>query len=369
MEGNLLLFDNDIHLAAHRFVPERLTFARDWRGVSKAELADRIGRTPSAVSQYESKRIKPDPQTIGRIGLALGVPVGFFARKMSTPLLPSESCHYRRIRAASQKDRRQLQARGSLLLELVLALSDHVDWAHESISSLAFSPRSDEDIETFAVRVRNAFGLGLGPLSHVVRLLENNGVIVTNIPGVNEDVDAFSAWHDHFPMIFLVDEKGSTSRTRFDAAHELGHLLMHVDVTPGDRDLERQADRFASAFLLPRETFAPECPTTFRLEHFLELKRRWKVSVAALIRRAYDLGKLSEANYRRAYVFLNKQGLRQREPCEPEPESPQLLGRAITLAQEDVTLGGIARDLGIHLSDLSDLLRYSSPQISVGDGL
>jgi hypothetical protein len=120
---------------------------------------------------------------------------------------------------------------------------------------------------------------------------------VTFIPHDCEDMDAFSAWHAKRPIVFLIDHKGSTSRLRFGAAHELGHLVMHADVVAGSPELERQANRFASAFLLPRETFLPECPRRLNWPHFYELKRRWKVSVAALVRRAYDLECISEASY------------------------------------------------------------------------
>lgn len=356
-QGNLFpLHGNELHLAAHLFVPERLTLAREWKGLTKADLAERVDKTASAISQLESGKIGPDPETVGRLAMALGISVSFFSRKMTAPALASEACHYRRLRSASQKDRKQLQARGSLLVDMISILRTEVEWQPETISRLACSPKTDDEIEELAKRVRAEWGLGMGPLSHVIRLLENHGVIVSEIPSENADVDAFSAWHEHLPFIFLVTQKGLASRTRFDAAHELGHLFMHADVVPGDRSVEAQADRFASAFLVPRDVFVNECPRTFKFEAFLELKKRWKVSVAALVRRGYDLGCLSEASYRRAYVYLNYHGLRGNEGAEPEAEKPQLIRRSLEFAGEDLPTSELAKQVGVSVGDIQSLL-------------
>jgi Zn-dependent peptidase ImmA (M78 family) len=164
-------------------------------------------------------------------------------------------------------------------------------------------------------------------------------------------------WAAQRPVVFLSTEKGSASRRRFNAAHELGHLLMHVDVSPGDPELERQADAFASAFLLPRATFGAECPRRLSWPHLRDLKRRWKVSLAAMVRRAYDLGVFSEATYRRGYMQLNKRGWREVEPEEPTMEHPRMLQDVIALLER---LGyprvQIAERVHLHLADLEALL-------------
>lgn len=349
---------SDLHLAAHLFHPPRLTLARELRGQTKAELAERVGKSAAAISQFEggSKTIcRPDPKTLAALALALGVPLGFFTRKTSDKALHVDACHFRSLRSASQRERRKLLARGSLLCDLLGVLEEHVDLPAEQISCVATTVHSVEEIEEHAVSVRTSWGLGLGPIGNVVNLLESRGVLVTHIPGGCEDVDAFSTWHDGRPLVFLVMEKGSTSRTRFDACHELGHLVMHADVTPGSPELERQANRFASAFLLPRESFLVECPRWLDWEHFYELKRRWKVSVAALVKRAYDLGRLSEPTYRRAYMHLNKTGERQQERDEPPVEMPTLLGNAIDAVGPEITVEDIAATVGMGVADLRGL--------------
>ena len=353
------LGSSDLHLATHLFHPPRLTLARELRGLTKAELAERIGKSAAALSQFEGgvkATCKPDPKTLGLLALALGVPVGFFARKTPDKPLSVDACHFRSLRSASQRARRKLLARGALLCDLLDGLEEHVNLPVEQVSRVARTVHTVDEIEEYAVQVRASWKLGLGPIGNVVTLLESRGVLVTHIPEDCEDVDAFSTWHAGRPLVFLVMAKGSTSRSRFDACHELGHLTMHADVTAGSPELERQANRFASAFLLPKEPFLVECPRWLDWDHFYELKRRWKVSVAALVKRAYDLKKLSEASYRRAYVHLNKTGERLQERDEPPAEPPTLLVKALDAVGPEMTVEDVATQMGVGLGDLRGLL-------------
>lgn len=350
------LGNSDLHLAAHLFDPARLTIARELRESTKADLASRIGKTAAAVGQFENGRARPDASTLASLALALGLPISFFARQQHSPLMTLDLCHFRSLRSASQRGRRSLLARGTLLCDVLSFLEERIELPEEIVSKVAESPATIEDIESCAVRVRRGWGLGLGPIPHLVRLLESKGVVVTLIPHNCEDMDAFSAWHAKRPIIFLVDHKGSTSRLRFDAAHELGHLVMHADVVAGSPELERQANRFASAFLLPRETFLPECPRRLNWPHFYELKRRWKVSVAALVRRAYDLECISEASYRRAYMHLNQTGERTSERDEPMPEYPTLVAQAMHELADEMAPEELAEALGLPISELKTLV-------------
>lgn len=350
--------NKDLHLATHLFHPPRLTTARELRGLTKADLAERIGKSAAAISQFEGGAYRPDPKTLGQMALALGMPVGFFARRSPGKPLEVDACHFRSLRSASQRERRKLLARGSLLCDLLGLLEEQVNLPAEQVSRVAGSVSSADEIEEHAVHVRTSWGLGLGPIGNVVNLLESRGVLVTHIPEGCEEVDAFSTWHEGRPVVFLVMAKGSTSRTRFDACHELGHLVMHADATPGSPDLERQANRFASAFLVPREPFLMECPRWLDWDHFYELKRRWKVSVAALVKRAHDLGKLSEASYRRAYVHLNKTGERAQERDEPPAEAPTLLVKALDAMGPEMTVEEIAAEMGVGVGDLRGLVGW-----------
>jgi len=348
---------SDIHLAAHLFNPVRLTLARELRGLTKAELAASVGKSPAELSQFEMGRHRPDSKTIAALTLALGVPLSFLVRQTATVPLSSDACHFRSLRSASQRERRKLLSMGTLLCDLIRLISEHIQLPKEQLSRFTQAPRSMDEIEKCAVQVRREWGLGLGPIPNITKLLEAKGVLVTVIPDGCAEVEAFSVWHDGKPIVFLVPDKTSTSRVRYDAAHELGHLIMHADVAPGSPDAERQANRFAAAFMVPREPFLMECPRRLDWGHFYELKRRWRMSVAALVKRAFDLGALTEASYRRAFIHLNRTGERFQELDEPPVEQPELLLRSISLLSEDFSIEDLASRLGLSSSDLIWLVR------------
>lgn len=348
---------SDLHLATHLFSAERLTLARELRGMTKAELAERVQKTAAAVGQFEAGRSRPEAKTVAAIALALGVPVGFFAaRKNATSLLATEQCHFRSLRSASQRDRRRVLATGVLLCDLVAELEEEFEFPSERVSEVAHDAAGTADIEDIAAATRRRWGLGFGPIPHLLRLMESKGILINFVPNVCHDIDAFSTWHVGRPIVFLVEDS-QPSRLRFDAAHELGHLIMHADVTPGSPELERQANRFAAAFLLPKESFLPECPSRLNWEHFYELKRRWRVSVAALVKRAFDLGRISEATYRRAFVQLNARNERVHERFEPDPEVPTMIQAALQEVEADLPVSAIAERLNVAVVDLPVLRR------------
>jgi len=168
-------------------------------------------------------------------------------------------------------------------------------------------------------------------------LLEKHGTIISRASLGNSDTDACSQWRDGRPYIFLGMDKNSASRSRFSAAHEIGHLILHRWIDTTDladpkllKRIEKEANSFASAFLLPKESFSLEIMST-SLSHFITLKQRWKVSIAAMIYRCEELRLLSENQV----LYLRKQlsPYRKKEPSDdkPPPENPVLILRALEL--------------------------------------
>ena len=353
-----MIGSNDVHTVAHLFDPARLTIAREWRGLTKKELAARVEKTPSAISQFESEdhRLRPDAQTVRRLSLALRLPIPFFATSSDLRLIPLDAGHFRSLRSASQRDRRRLLAVGALLCDVVGFLEQHVEWPQDAVSGAVDSAGSIVDVEECAKAVRAAWGMKLGPIPNMTQLLESVGVLVIPIDQDSRQVDAFSLWQKGRPCVFLGTDKGSTSRTQFDGAHELGHLIRHADVAAGERAVEREADAFASAFLLPRESFLPVCPRRLSWNHFVELKRRWRVSLAALIRRARDLGCLSDASYRRANILLRGRLRHLEIDTEPNPELPRSLPLALQTIEDEWPLQQIADELRLGAANLLQLL-------------
>jgi Zn-dependent peptidase ImmA (M78 family) len=150
---------------------------------------------------------------------------------------------------------------------------------------------------------------------------------------VDRRVDAFSTSAPHRPVVLLSPMKDDQARSRFDAAHELGHLLLHHDVEPGSRIVEGQAQNFAAAFLAPAEEIVDDLPRRVDRDALLRAKRRWGISLRALIYRAHALGVITESAFRRANIQLSTWGNPERGPLGP-PESPGLLGRATSCLPE-----------------------------------
>lgn len=157
----------------------------------------------------------------------------------------------------------------------------------------------------------------------------------------------------------LLSYQKTASRLRFDVSHELGHLLLHEDTATGDAKTERQANRFAGAFLAPRESFYDECPRSWSLKAFKQLKFRWKMSIAALLYRAKDLGCLSTSSYQRAMIQFRH--YRRDEGAEWNVEKPSIVAQALDLLKDKVTLEELAAEMTLYPAQLKELLAQCVP--------
>src|SRR5258706_4477730 len=241
-------------LAPTLFDGIRLTIARLYRGTRKNELAKAIGVTPAAITQYEQGRTRPSEAVLAALALHLGFPTTFFERGRSASMVSESHVHFRRLRSTTKLERDRLLARISLLAELIGEIERHVSLAAISIPDIPGVGADDgKAAERAAITVRDLWGLGSGPIQHVVRLLEGKGVVVVRPAIDTQNVDAFSTLIAGRPIVVLASDKKDASRSRMDAAHELGHLVMHHDAEPGRQTIEREAQRFAAAFLLPRD--------------------------------------------------------------------------------------------------------------------
>lgn len=340
------------------FDGRRLTLGRLYRGLRKVELASAIGVTPAAVTQYEQGRSRPSEAVLAALALRLGFPPAFFER--GRPLYPiaEGQANFRRLRSTSKRDRERLLARVSLLAEITSEVERYVHLPHVEIPDIPTLPDDEAAVEEAAAAVRRRWSLGVGPIDHMVRLLETKGVFVVRQTSDIREVDAFSTVVNGRPIIVLASDKHDTARSRMDAAHELAHLTMHQDIEPGHQATERAANRFASAFLLPAETLRAELPRYLRWEAYGKLKLRWRVSLAALLYRARTLGVLSPDAFRRAQIQMSVQGWRENEPVDiGPPEEPRLLGRTLDLvAPRGLTHEALADKIRLFSVDFASLL-------------
>jgi Zn-dependent peptidase ImmA (M78 family) len=201
-----------------------------------------------------------------------------------------------------------------------------------------FETASEADLERAAARLRDAWDLGRGPIFHLAAMMETNGIVLIKEPVNCEDMDAVSRWQAGRPYVLFSSDKDHLPRHNFDLAHEACHLLLHsaVEVSPDTiTRLERQANYFAGAFLMPRETFSREVVST-SVHYFFKLKERWRVSVAAMVYRARELGILSKSQVEYLWRQLSARGMRKEEPLDSAfaPERPTMISTALNMLVE-----------------------------------
>ncbi len=348
---------------AQAFAPARLTMARELAGLRKRELAQEIGRTAAAVSQYELGQSRPSAQTLTRCATALDVPVGFFGVGRPQLRLDTTHAHFRSLRATTAVGRRQALAHVELLWEITEELDRVIELPPVDLGLPLGIPHGD--VARTARTVRKAWDLGTGPVVHLVRNLEARGVVVTRIPAVDsETIDAFSSALHGRPTIALSD-KGNPMRRRFSVAHELGHLLLHPDPAPGSPQHERQANAFAAELLMPAAEIRPLLPSPVDVPALKEVADGYGVSVAALVYRGKDLGRYAESTVRRTMATLTALGWRTHEPVGADfpGERPALLARAVELAADHgLPPALLAQRLHIGLPRLRELVGIATPR-------
>jgi Zn-dependent peptidase ImmA (M78 family)/DNA-binding XRE family transcriptional regulator len=344
------------------FDRNRLRVARELRGLSQVQLAREAGSVTSAsVSQFENGHTRPSTATLRRLSVALRVPLEFFA----APARPASQVpidgFFRSLRSTSPRDRQQALAYVQLARDLTLELEKIVALPELNLPRAPgpFSEGSTSDeIETIAHDVRAQWNIPSGPIDDVVRTLERNGIVTIRFRVSLEKVDAFCVDFPDRPVVALGADKGLRDRSRFDAAHELGHLIMHDTAQVGDKTIERQAHEFAAAFLMPADDIRNELPDRADWPKFIRLKAKWHVSIAALLVRAKTLNVMDEHSYAQAWKTLSVRGWRKREPGDiGTPESPVLLQRALNvIATTGLSFDDLIKRTGLPGDDVRAIL-------------
>jgi Zn-dependent peptidase ImmA (M78 family)/DNA-binding XRE family transcriptional regulator len=343
------------------FNPNRLALARKRRGKTKLALAKAVGLTTRMISAYEADAYSPSDDTLAKLAAALRFPQSFFHAE-DAPQISFDGSSFRSLKSMTAAQRESALAAGTLAVEISRWMEQRFDLPEANVPSMR-----GYDPETAAEALRARWEIGEKAIDNMVRLLEFRGVRVFSLPIDSVSVDAFSVWHDGTPFVFLNSLK-SGERSRFDAAHELAHLTLHQHGAPQGRLAESQADHFASAFLIPRSTLVASAPRNPTLRTLLQLKKKWKVALIALVHRLYALNLLSEWQYRGLCVEIASEGYRKSEPDGIQRESSELLAKVFGLLREDgVSRGAIAKELNLEIGEI-DLLVRGLVLASVGGG-
>lgn len=333
------------------FNPSRLSLARKRRGLTMTKLAAAIGVEPRSISAYEKGEFGPDGDRLDQLSAVLSFPAEFFFGDDLDEPTP-DIASFRALSKMTAGQRDTALGAGAIALMLNGWIEERFELPEPDLPDLS----REDGPEAAALVLRQQWGLGELPIKNMVHLLEAKGVRVFSLSVDAVEVDAFSMWRQKTPFVFLNTQK-SAEHSRFDAAHELGHLVLHRHGSPQGREAEREANIFASAFLMPRSSVLTYAPRMATLDHLIKLKKYWSVSVAALTYRLHAVGVLSDWHYQSLYIELSSRGYRKKEPNEGPRESSQILQKVFTaLRDERVSKGDIAEELRIPVEELDQLV-------------
>lgn len=317
--------------------PERIAQARELAGFTKSELADKIKVSAAAVTQWESGVKNPTAENVAAISRELNYPMPLLFRPMPPELNRKGPLTFRAwSSAATRKANRKSKRYAELVAEGFMWLAEKISFPKQTLPEIDCSDLDREKVIEAATFCRRSWGLGDRPILKLAELFESKGILISSVAFGDERFDAFSCIINGQSFIFLGDDKQDHARTRFNAAHEYGHLVLHQHYSEEDflktethKQIEAEANLFAAAFLMPKELFKFDI-IDFSLNGFLKHKPKWGASVQAMVRWSYDLGFITQSNYEELFHQMSVKGWRRPkgEPLDDMiPEVSGTLGR------------------------------------------
>lgn len=326
---------------------ERIREARLFNKLTITKLADELGVSKQMISRYEHGKANVSLEMFKKMVKILKFPTAFFTGHQKFEY-ENFGTFYRSRLTATQSEKQPSE----LYKVAAAVLRDYFE-QYIQFPSLDIMESDDTDAPEDAARMlRSKWGLGLGAIQNIVEVMEAHGLTVVDINFQSDKIDARSGYTEingHKYYVVLTDmESSNFYREQFTLAHELGHYVLHGDkLEPQDlsteeyRAIEKEADLFASAFLLPDETFSADVKSIKRdnLLDYLPLKTSWNVSVAAMIVRARTLGLINSVQYEKLQKAISYRGWRKHEELDDlKATPPHLMRDAFRLMEKHTSL-------------------------------
>lgn len=336
-----------------KIIGDKLRIARQLRNKTITQLAAEVEVSKQAISQFESELSEPKGETVIKICRSLDFPVYFFVKPFSDDVCVT-NCFFRALNSTSALEKNSYFEKAKLVGKLYKFLDENLYLPKLNLPEYALPDSiSDEFIESLSLKVREYWGVSESPIWNVIALMEENGIILSILKDESKKIDGFTQVYksdnDVQYCVILEDEKHSMPRRNFSAAHELGHILLHSNINYEELDVsdranvERQANLFASSFLLPKTKFIKELNAPLNFDLYVTLKAKWHVSIKAMIMRAKELGLLDyyqSISLFKKYNYKITKSNKEGEKFEPlddviDFEKPELFETAFEMLLED----------------------------------
>lgn len=364
------------------FNGQRLKEARIFRNMSMTELASKVGVKKQAISQFENNLARPKPETEFAIVGALSFPRTYFYQKSEN--ISVNNTFFRALSSTNALDKKTQEVKTKLVVQIYNFLCEYLEMPILNLPNL---DSFKGDIETQAMSLRAYWNIGEKPIANMVELIEHNGIIVSAFDVDSDKIDAFTQVHNisTYPQycVVLGNNKKSAVRRNFDVAHELGHIILHSNIEnleelslEQQKELETEANQFASAFLMPQNAFYNDLIKANDLRTYVELKKEWHVSIAAMLIRAKTLGRINIKEYQSLMKSMSYRKWRIQEPLDDKlPLSvPTLFYSALEVLFENNIMTPQTfmehlsnYGLAIYSNDLETLLSLPKGTLTVSD--
>lgn len=333
-----------------------IRLGRELRGLTQTQVAERGGPPQNRLSRIETGQAAPQSDDLRALAIALELPVQFFLE----PGAPAAVPLFRKRAIRSAKTLGTIQAR----LNTAVLIAQRLLNAGVSVGTTHFFPEpgefSPDDPRSAAEALRRDWRLPVGRVDNVTALIEAAAGLVLRVDFGNPDASAafIGMQGDEARLWFLVNSQESAGdRIRLSLAHELGHAVLHRRLpTIEEGETELQAFSFAAALLMPPQEFDRMVPyDALTLSDARRLKRTFGVSIQAVIRAAFERGRISRSRYTSLFKQLSARQWRMQEPDPLPVEEPRAWPEVLRVHRQQH---------GFSDSDLAEIARVDEPTLS-----
>ena len=310
---------------------EMLVIARQLRQMTQEDVCIKANISQGILSKAENGLRELQDDILERLSHVYDLPMSFFYRE--NDISPVSHLYFRRKLSMSVKTIDSFVAKSRIIKLALDDLFNAVNLPSYDIGTYDPKEFTPQDI---ADKVRYKLKIFRGPVPNLMALLENHGIVICKMDFETDKIDGLSTVTNSGQNIIFLNSQMPNDRIRFSLAHELGHMVMHMETPPPSVEIaEEQADSFASQFLMPEDEIKPML-YNLKMTTLAELKRRWNVSMRSLIRRAKDLNTISQDTYRYFQMDFSRRKYNKNEPVPLPAEMPSLVKSTLSLYREEL---------------------------------